>query len=124
MRVLVDTNVIVDLLLQRSPWHAEAAEIPVLAAEGRIDPFVTASTLTDVFYICRKDLKSRETLTALKFCIDAFKICEVGRTEIESAFNSPAMILRTTCRLLVRLQTALKQLLLATRSSPRRRFPS
>lgn len=58
MRVLVDTNVILDVLLRREPFFADSyhALRKVIEAEGEC--LFTASAVTDVFFVLRKALHS------------------------------------------------------------------
>lgn len=53
MRVLLDTNVILDALLGREPFRVDADAIIEAIKEGRIRGYVTATTLTDIFYEAR-----------------------------------------------------------------------
>jgi hypothetical protein len=52
MRVLLDTNVTLDLLLELDPWRAEAEAIA--DADGRLQAHARASSITDIYYISRK----------------------------------------------------------------------
>ena len=54
MRVLLDTNVVLDVLLDRQPWAVDAGAIWAACDQGRLDGFVTASSMTDFFYIARR----------------------------------------------------------------------
>lgn len=56
MKVLVDTNVIIDALTQRQPWVKEAEDIFMMAANYTIDMCITASEATDIYYLVRKYL--------------------------------------------------------------------
>jgi len=38
MRILLDTNVVLDSMLHRSPWHVEADATRSVAAFGHVDP--------------------------------------------------------------------------------------
>jgi predicted nucleic acid-binding protein len=55
MRVLLDTNVILDLMLERDPWRAEAEAIAEAGADGRLQAHACASSITDIFYISDLD---------------------------------------------------------------------
>ena len=54
MRVLMDTNVVLDVLLKREPWVKDSAAAWLASDEGRIIGHITASTLTDIFYISKR----------------------------------------------------------------------
>lgn len=42
MRILVDTNVVIDALTSREPWNKSAEEIFLMAARRRVDMYITA----------------------------------------------------------------------------------
>ena len=54
MRILIDTNVILDVLLKRSPFYETAIEVLKLSARDDIQEFVSASAITDIYYICER----------------------------------------------------------------------
>jgi predicted nucleic acid-binding protein len=54
MRVIVDNNIVVDALKPNAQFEKEAQEILRFAAMGKIEGFVTANSLTDIFYVLRK----------------------------------------------------------------------
>ncbi len=55
MRVLIDTNIILDWLMTREPFQEKAKNIMETCFFGDMDGYVTAHTLSDIFYILRKD---------------------------------------------------------------------
>ena len=56
MRILADTNVIIDALTSREPWNKSAEEIFLMAANHTIEMYITASSATDIYYLIRKHL--------------------------------------------------------------------
>ncbi|MBD5474248.1 MAG: PIN domain-containing protein [Lachnospiraceae bacterium] len=60
MKVLIDTNVIVDALTSREPWKESAEKIFLMAANRIMDVYITASSATDIYYLVRKYLHSTE----------------------------------------------------------------
>ena len=60
MKILVDTNVIIDALTAREPWNASAEKIFIMAANQSIDMYITASSATDIYYLVRKHLHDTE----------------------------------------------------------------
>ncbi|GCL37891.1 MULTISPECIES: PIN domain-containing protein [Sphaerospermopsis] len=60
MRVLVDTNIVLDFLLQREPFSQDAELLFQAIDSGQVVGYVTATTLTDIFYISRKHTLSIE----------------------------------------------------------------
>lgn len=59
MRVLLDTNVIVDVLQQREPWHRDGERIFLAAAMKQITACVTAKQIADIHYLTRKVFKGQ-----------------------------------------------------------------
>jgi predicted nucleic acid-binding protein len=60
MRVLFDTNIILDLFLDRLPFADDAADLWQANIDGRLEGFVSAITPVNLFYIARR-LKDRPT---------------------------------------------------------------
>lgn len=60
MKVLVDTNVIIDALTGREPFRETAEQIFMIAANQTEDMYITASSATDIYYLVRKHLHSSE----------------------------------------------------------------
>ena len=61
MKILVDTNVIIDALTSREPWNESAEKIFIMAANNIVDMYITASSATDIYYLVRKHLHNAET---------------------------------------------------------------
>lgn len=60
MRVIIDTNIVIDALTSRKPWNECAEEIFMIAANHIVDIYITASCATDIYYLVRKYLHSTE----------------------------------------------------------------
>ena len=54
MKILADTNIIIDALTSREPWNKNAEQIFMMAANQIVDVFITASSATDIYYLLRK----------------------------------------------------------------------
>ena len=65
MKLLIDTNVVLDLLLKREPFYQEAAEVLKLAQRDGIQEYVSASAITDIYYIAHKMLRDSAAVRAL-----------------------------------------------------------
>ena len=61
MKILVDTNVIIDALTAREPWNESAEKIFLLGANHIVDLYITASSATDIYYLIRKHLHNVQT---------------------------------------------------------------
>ncbi|WP_036481231.1 PIN domain-containing protein [Myxosarcina sp. GI1] len=89
MKVLIDTNIVLDFLLQRKPFLQDAELLFEVVSTGQIIGYVTATTLTDIFYIARKHSGSTEVARqAISEILTVMTICSVDRAVLESTFNS------------------------------------
>ncbi|BAU41434.1 type II toxin-antitoxin system VapC family toxin [Leptolyngbya sp. O-77] len=92
MGVLVDTNLILDFLLEREPFFQDAEALFQEIASGQIVGYVTATTLTDVFYIARRHTQSIERARqVIAITLSTMEICPVDRSvlELALAFTTP-----------------------------------
>jgi len=88
MNVLIDTNVILDILLQREPHYKDAAKINVLSEKGYIRSYISASAVTDIFYIAKKELKDTDTAFGLlKNLLKTIRVASVTENNIVEALN-------------------------------------
>ena len=88
MRVLIDTNITLDFLLQRSPFFQDAELLFQAIESGQVVGYVTATTLTDIFYIGRRHTRSVEKARqAVAETLNIMEICSVNRAVSESAFG-------------------------------------
>jgi predicted nucleic acid-binding protein len=89
VRVLIDTNIVLDFLLQREPFFQDAELLFQAIDTGQLIGHVTATTLTDIFYISRKHTRSIEQARqAVSATLTVMVICPIDRAVLESAFNS------------------------------------
>jgi predicted nucleic acid-binding protein len=85
----VDTNVILDWLLNRSPWSVDARPLWLAHAQQLVIAYVSASAVTDLFYIARR---ARDIPTAFAFIdqlLAAFDIVPVNDTLLRAARALP-----------------------------------
>jgi len=86
--VIVDTNVVLDVLLEREPFVNAAVVVFCLVEESRIEAFLCATTITTLDYLLTQSLPASEARNALRKLISLFGIATVNRPVIERAFDS------------------------------------
>ena len=86
MKILIDTNVVLDILLKR-PDFSNAKFIYSLAEENHIECFISASAITDIFFIAKGTLGKRPTKEALKDLLQVFHPATVADSHIFQALN-------------------------------------
>ena len=89
MRILVDTNIVMDILLKREP-HFEASYSAVrYATEQGYECFLSASAITDIFYLIRRELKNvDEARKSIERLLTLFEIADVQDVDIRNALSS------------------------------------
>ena len=60
MRILIDTNVILDILQKREPFFTDSYRVLRGAIESDTECLISASSTTDIFYMLRKSLGSAQ----------------------------------------------------------------
>ena len=88
MRVIVDTNVVLDVLLDREPFVKAAVDIFCLVEESRIEAFLCATTITTIDYLLIQSLPVSKARDALRKLISLFEVATVNRPVIERALTS------------------------------------
>jgi predicted nucleic acid-binding protein len=89
--VIVDTNVVLDVLLERKPFVNAAVEVFCLVEESRIEAFLCATTITTLDYLLNQSLPMSKARNALRKLISLFEIATVNRPVIERALDSKIM---------------------------------
>jgi predicted nucleic acid-binding protein len=89
VRVLIDTNIVLDYLLERDPFLQDAEALFDAIDAEKVIGHVTATTLTDIFYIARRQTRSTELARqAISNILASMVICPVNRAILEDAFTS------------------------------------
>ncbi|GHU82184.1 DNA-binding protein [Clostridia bacterium] len=90
MKLLIDTNVILDACLSREPWCEAAEQLILACAEEKVVGCVTASSITDIYYVLNKALHSAERAKEnVQKIITLLDVLDVNGTDCEKAFELP-----------------------------------
>ena len=87
MRLLVDVNVCLDVLLDRAPFSEASSRIWCLVEEGQLEGLVPAHGVTTIHYLVAG---TRDRATARRFVGDllrVFKVAAVDETVIQRALG-------------------------------------
>ena len=88
MKLLIDTNVVLDVLLRREPFSKTAAEVLNLTQRDDVREYVSASAITDIYYIANKQLKDRAAVRdLLERLLKIVSVAAVSEQEIRNALN-------------------------------------
>ena len=91
MKIMCDTNVILDVLLEREPFVEDSYKILKLCEEHKRDGFVSASSVTGIFYLVRKYTHSTElAYKAVGKLLEIVNMCNISINDILIAFQKKA----------------------------------
>ncbi len=86
-KALLDTNVLLDALTGREPFRENAERIFMLAAAEKIEGWITASSVTDIYYLIRRTLSEAAARESLRHLFDIFAVIPVHGSDCESAME-------------------------------------
>lgn len=89
MRVLLDSDVILDFLLARQPHFTNANAIWRAASDDLLDLFISAITPANVFYITRKATDIRVARQMIADLLETVVVCAVDGDVLRAALSSP-----------------------------------
>lgn len=85
MKVLFDTNVILDLLLDREPFADDAARCFSRVEQGEIEGFLCATTLTTLHYLISKSIGAKSARESIELLLSLFQVALVDYAVLEGA---------------------------------------
>ena len=85
IHALLDTNVILDALLERSPWDSDAKTLWQIQSDNRFFAYITATSLTDIFYLSRRLAGLEKAWQVIHVTLDQLSIIPVGIKELRLA---------------------------------------
>ena len=88
MKLLFDTNIVLDVLMDRKPFADSASALFAAAEDGTIIGYLCGTTLTTVYYIVSKSKGSGTAKEAIKKLLAIFQVAPVNRAVIELALTS------------------------------------
>lgn len=89
MRILLDTDVNLDLILQRQPFYTAAKEIFVRLSNGEFEAYVCDITILNISFITRKELDSSQIRQTISQLLQLVKISKIDALILQKAITSP-----------------------------------
>jgi len=87
MTVLIDSNVALDILLNNAGLVDGSKAVFDLAEEKRFIGYISASAVTDIFYISAKKLGKKGAKKAIKYLLNIYYPATVTDEDIYKALN-------------------------------------
>lgn len=79
MKVLLDTNIVLDLLLDREPFSELAQKIFLKIEREEIQGFLCPTTLTTIYYLLNKHLTKAQCDQAILSLLELFEVTELNK---------------------------------------------
>ena len=93
MTILFDTNVILDVLLKREHFMLKSSHVLLLSEKKIIDGYVTASSITDIFYLTNKTYNDKQkSMGLLTELLKTISIATVSGEEIYSRHDRKSLV--------------------------------
>jgi predicted nucleic acid-binding protein len=83
---MLDTNIVVDILAKR-PGYEDSRAVLRHCETGRIEGFVSVTTVTDVMYILRKHIDPNAVRDAVQTLLSVVDAADVLKSDITAAFT-------------------------------------
>jgi predicted nucleic acid-binding protein len=89
MRVLFDTNVVLDVLLDRAPFRETSAQVVARVERNELTGILGATTLTTIYYLMTKASGRETARSAVRDLLALFQVAAVDRRVLAAAVESP-----------------------------------
>lgn len=85
MKVLIDTNIILDVLCKRPAFYEDSAKIFKLCEVKKISGVISALSIPNIMYILRKELDADKTREILDSLILIFSVADLKADDLKKA---------------------------------------
>jgi predicted nucleic acid-binding protein len=85
LKILLDTNIVLDVLMDRLPFSDTAVELFSRVEEGAIIGYLCGTTITTLYYLASKTLGAARAQEEIKKLLTLFEVAPVNRLVLESA---------------------------------------
>lgn len=87
MKILFDTNIILDVLLDRSPFSTWALDLFQAVEQKKIQGFIGAATVTTIHHFATKTLGSSKAHKAIQKLLSLFDVAPVNAAVLKEALE-------------------------------------
>lgn len=91
MRLVLDTNIVIDFMNQREPFWPDARKLVVAGKVGEFDLWVSSSQVTDMLYIASDGETAAllpDTMRKLRGILTFVGVADIGWAEVNAMLNS------------------------------------
>lgn len=87
-KILIDTNVIIDIALEREPFVNDAKEIIKLIDKQQIEAYISATTVTDIYYITKRKTSHEQVINFLENLFVFVRVLPINENIVKKAMKS------------------------------------
>ena len=88
MNVFIDTNVLMDVLLQRRPFVAESRKVWFLAERGKVVGLVSALSFPNIYFVVRKTRGADTAASMMTLLRDTFTAVPLDKQVLNQAIDA------------------------------------
>ncbi|MDA2920531.1 PIN domain-containing protein [Desulfobacterota bacterium AH_259_B03_O07] len=88
MRILFDTNVILDVLLLRQPYEVEATKLVASVERSEINGVICANSITTIYYLINKAVGREIAINSVNSLTMMFDVVPVNKIVLQNALKS------------------------------------
>ena len=87
MKILFDTNIILDIFLARQPFLENAAKLFAKVEQGKLEGVLGATTITTLYYLISKQLGKKQTKQVIEKLLNLFEIGSVDHFVLRTSLS-------------------------------------
>ncbi|MFM6948480.1 MAG: PIN domain-containing protein [Aquirufa sp.] len=88
MKVLIDSDVIIDLLIDRKPFSEHSIDLLSLCENGKITGYWTPVMISNIYYILRKYTSEQNARTKISDLNSILEVLMIDKSVIQNALES------------------------------------
>ncbi|MDR3363724.1 MAG: PIN domain-containing protein [Clostridiales Family XIII bacterium] len=88
MKVVFDSNIVLDAYMKRDPFNENSAAVLKLSEFGGVDGRITANSVTDIYYVLKRYLNDEDkAIESLKKLISTVSVADILSSDVDTAFD-------------------------------------
>lgn len=87
-KLFIDSDVIIDFFTDRKPFVNPASEIFELQEKGKVKLFVSAVSISNIYYIVRKFVGHFKTIEVIEALVEMTEVIGTNKSEILNALKN------------------------------------
>jgi len=91
MKVLIDTNIILDVLLKRAPFATDSYTVLKYCEQSVVEGYIASFAVTDIYYFISKNLGTEKARQGIEALLSIVKLVGISKKDVEDALRNPAI---------------------------------